>query len=141
MPTSWVYRQPEVAVAVPSGEDPVAFFENTGWKDAAEKGPFAVVLMVAGEGGWQADESEYAYAAFGYMDDRTYLQTQDSAFYMVGYGDAANTVMAQAVTNSELFAGFAALGVDDFDVSILDQGRTEESGAKGVMKSEVAVPM
>ena len=141
VPTTWVYRQPEVAVAVPSGEDPVAFFENTGWKDASENGAFAVVLMVAGEGGWQADESEYAYAAFGYMDDRTYLQTQDSAFYMVGYGDAANTVMAHAVTNSELFAGFAALGVDDFDVSILDQGRTEESGAKGVMKSEVAVPM
>ena len=141
MPSTWVYRQPEVAVAVPSGEDPVAFFENTGWKDAAENGPFAVVLMVAGEGGWKADESEYAYAAFAYMDDRTYLQTQDSAFYMVGYGDAANTVMAHAVTNSELFAGFAALGVDDFDVSILEQGRTEESGAEGVMKSEVAVPM
>ena len=27
VPTSWVYRQPEVAVAVPSGEDPVAFFD------------------------------------------------------------------------------------------------------------------
>ena len=141
IPTSWVYRQPEVAVAVPSGEDPVAFFEATGWKDAADNGAFAVILMVAGEGGWQADESEYAYAAFDYMDGRKYLQTQDSAFYMVGYGDGANVVMAHAVTNSELFAGFAALGVDNFDTAILEQGRTEESGAAGVMKSEVAVPM
>lgn len=141
VPTTWIYRQPEVAVGVPSTEDPIEFFEKTGWKEASEAGRFAVILMVAGEGGWKADESEYAYEAFGYMDDRTYLQTQDSAFYMVGYGDAANTVMAHAVTNSELFAGFAALGVDNFDVSILEQGRTTESNAAGVMKSEVAVPM
>lgn len=141
VPTTWVYRQPEVAVAVPSGVDTVEFFESTGWKAASEEGAFAVLLMEAGEGGWKADESEYAYASFGYMDDRTYLQTQDSAFYMVGYGDAANTVMAHAVTNSELFAGFAALGVDNFDVSILEQGRTEESGEAGTPKSEVAVPM
>lgn len=141
VPESWKYRQPEVAVAVPSGEDPVEFFEKTGWKAASEKGSFAVVLMTAGEGGWAADESEYAYATFDYMDKRTYLQTQDSAFYMVGYGDAANAVMQHAVTNSELFAGFAALGVDHFDTAILEQGRTEESGAAGIMKSEVAVPM
>lgn len=141
VPTTWMYRQPEVAVAVPSTEDPIEFFEKTGWKAASENDGFAVILMVAGENGWQADEAEYAYAAFGYMDDRTYLQTQDSAFYMVGYGDGASTVMQHAVTNSELFAGFAALGVDDFDVSILQQGRTEQSGAEGVMKNEVAVPM
>lgn len=141
VPKSWKYRQPEVAVAVPSGEDPVEFFEKTGWKAASEKGSFAVILMTAGKGGWAADESEYAYATFDYMDKRTYLQTQDSAFYMVGYGDAANAVMQHAVTNSELFAGFAALGVDHFDTAILEQGRTEESGAAGIMKSEVAVPM
>lgn len=45
------------------------------------------------------------------------------------------------LSNSELFAGFAALGVDHFDTAILEQGRTEESGAAGIMKSEVAVPM
>ena len=53
IPTSWVYRQPEVAVAVPSGEDPVAFFEATGWKDAADNGAFAVILpqVAPGQGG------------------------------------------------------------------------------------------
>ncbi|MCQ2453749.1 MAG: hypothetical protein MJ136_04195 [Clostridia bacterium] len=140
VPTSWMYRQPEVAVAVPSDADPVAFFESTGWKEASDNGAFAVVLMMAGEGGWQADESEYTMAAFNFMDARTNLQTQDSAFYMVGYGDAANAVMAHAVVNSELFAGFAAFGVDNFDVTVLELG-AEESEKEGTPKSAVAVPM
>ena len=38
VPTTWIYRQPEVAVGVPSAEDPIDFFEKTGWKDAAEAG-------------------------------------------------------------------------------------------------------
>jgi len=140
VPTTWTYRQPEVAVAVPSDKDPVAFFEETGWKDASEAYHFAVILMTAGEGGYAADESEYAMAVFNYMDARANLQTQDSAFYMVGYGDGANMVMAHAVVNSELFAGFAAFGVDNFDVAVLEQGK-EESGMAGVTKAEVAVPM
>ena len=141
IPDSWFYRQPEVAIAVPAGEDPFDFFTATGWKALMDEQGFAALLMVAGDEGWQADESEYVYSVFDYMDGRTYLQTQDSAFYMVGYGDGANAVMAHAVTNSELFAGFAALGIDDFDAAILEQGRTEESKAAGIMKSEVKVPM
>ncbi len=54
--------------------------------------------MLPGEDGWQDNDSEYAYQVFHYMDDRTWLQMQDSAFYMVSYGDAA------MVNNSELFA-------------------------------------
>jgi len=140
VPTTWMYRQPEVAVAVPSDADPIEFFETTGWKEASENGSFAVVLMTAGEGGWLADEAEYTMAAFNFMDARATLQTQDSAFYMVGYGDAANAVMAHAVVNSELFAGFAAFGVDNFDLAQLAGGE-EESGKEGVTKAEVAVPM
>lgn len=141
VPTSWTYRQPEVAIGVPSGEDAMTFFEATGWKALMDKQGFAALLMVAGENGWQTDESEYSAAVFSYMDGREYLQTQDSAFYMVGYGDAANTVMAHAVVNSELFAGFAAFGVDNFDTAILEQGHTTESNATGIMKSQVKVPM
>ncbi len=98
-------------------------------------------MMLPGEDGWKDNDSEYAYQVFHYMDDRTWLQMQDSAFYMVGYGDAANTVMAHAVDNSELFAGFAAFGVDNFDLSLLDAAKETESGMAGVTKAEVNVPI
>lgn len=38
---------------------------------------------------------------------------------MVGYEDAADSVMAMALRKSELFSGFAAFGVDNFDTSLL----------------------
>lgn len=141
VPSTLGYRQPAVAVAMPSGSEPAAFLASSGWQAVADENGMSVILMAAGEAGWQADEAEYTYAAFGYMDDRTYLQMQDSAFYMVGYGDGANSVMAHAVTNSELFSGFAAFGVDNFDVSILEAAKATPSNAAGVMKSEVSVPV
>lgn len=116
IPTTWRYGQPEVAVAVPSGEDPILFFERTGWKDAAEKGPFAVVLISAED--W-SNQDEYLTKSFKFMNDRAYVHTLKVAFYMVGYGDAANSVMKFALTNNDALAGVAAFGVDSFDKSLL----------------------
>ncbi|MDO4549211.1 MAG: hypothetical protein Q4D04_14055 [Clostridia bacterium] len=141
VPDSWFYRQPEVAIGVPADEDPVEFFISSGWKDLMDAQGFAALLMVAADRGWQPDESEYVDAVFGYMDGRKYLQTQDSAFYMVGYEDAANAVMAHALTNGCKYAGFAAFGVDEFDVSLLDAARVTPSLVPNLMNSQIAVPM
>lgn len=141
VPKTVGYRQPEVAIAVPSGKDAGQFIVDSGWKEVADENGICLVLMTAGEGNWQADESDYTDAVVDFMDARKYLQTQDSAFYMAGYEDGADTVMSVALDQSELFAGFAAFGVDDFNTSLLDAAKSEPSNAKGVMKSEVAVPM
>ena len=138
IPTTWRYAQPEVAVAVPSGEDPIAFFENTGWKDAAEKGPFAVVLMTAED--W-TDQDEYVAAAYKFMNDRANVRTLKVAFYMVGYGDSANAVMKFAMTNNDTLAGVAAFGVDSFDNSLIELGKTTDTALAGVKKCDVPVPM
>lgn len=137
IPTTWRYGQPEVAVAVPSGEDPILFFEKTGWKDAAEKGPFAVVLMIAED--WSGQD-EYLEKAFKFMNDRTYVHTLKVAFYMVGYGDAANPVMKFSLTNSDALAGGAAFGVDSFDNTLLSLGETP-TAVRGVVKADVPMPI
>ncbi|MGN8896041.1 alpha/beta hydrolase family esterase [Flavonifractor sp. HCP28S3_F3] len=141
IPDTVGYRQPAVAIGVPAAQAADQFIEDSGWKTVAEENGMHLILMVCGEDGWTEDESDYTTAAFGYMDDREYIQMQDSAFYMVGYEDAADAVMAFAVENSEKFAGFAAFGVDNFDTALLDAAKNEPSNADGVMKSEVAVPM
>lgn len=138
IPTTWRYAQPEVAVAVPSGEDPIEFFESTGWKDAAEKGPFAVVLMTADD--W-IDQDAYIAAAYKFMNARQNVRTLKVAFYMVGYGDAANAVMKFAVTNNDTLAGVAAFGVDGFDNALLEAGKTTDTAVAGVKKCDVPVPM
>ena len=138
IPTTWRYGQPEVGVAVPSGEDPIAFFENSGWKDVAEKAPIAVVLMTADD--W-ADQGEYLAAAYKFMNDRKYVYTLKVAFYMVGYGDAANAVMKFALTENDTLSGVAAFGVDSFDPALLELGKTTDTAVAGVRKCEVPVPM
>ena len=141
VPDSVGYRQPAVAIGVPSGADAADFMVSTGWKAVADDRGICLVLMTADKGGWAKDESAYTAGVFQFLDDRTYLQMQDSAYYMVGYGDAADTVMAFAVGNAEKLSGFAAFGVDDFDTTLLAAAQKAESNAKGVMKSEVSVPM
>lgn len=141
VPETVGYRQPAVAIGVPSSVAADAFMESSGWKAIADANGIHLILMTAAEGGWADDESAYTAAAFEYMDGRKYMQMQDSAFYMVGYGDSANAVMAFSLLHSELFAGFAAFGVDDFDATLMDAAKAEESNAAGVMKSSVAVPV
>ena len=130
-----------MAIAIPTGADPVEFIETTGWKAQADEQGFTLIVITAGDQGWQHDESAYTAATYKYMNDRTYLYTEIAAFYMVGYGDGANAVMAHAVVNSEKFSGFAAFGVDAFDVSVLETGRTTPSNDPEIMKSEVKVPV
>ena len=141
VPQTIGYRQPAVAVGVPGNVPADQFMAASGWQFVADANGISLILMAAPEGGWAKNDAAYMEAVFSYMDDREYLQMQDSAFYMVGYEDAANSVMAMALRKSELFAGFAAFGVDQFDTSLLQAARQEESNAAGVMKSEVAVPI
>lgn len=141
VPQTIGYRQPAVAVGVPGNIPADQFMAASGWQFVADANGISLILMTAPEGGWAKNDAAYTEAVFSYMDDREYLQMQDSAFYMVGYEDAADSVMAMALRKSELFAGFAAFGVDQFDTSLLQAARQEESNAAGVMKSEVAVPM
>ena len=141
VPQTIGYRQPAVAVGVPGNVPADQFMAASGWQFVADANGISLILMAAPEGGWAKNDAAYTEAVFSYMDDREYLQMQDSAFYMVGYEDAANSVMAMALRKSELFAGFAAFGVDQFDTSLLQAARQEESNAAGVMKSEVAVPI
>ena len=138
IPTTWRYGQPEVAVAVPSGSDPIAFFEETGWKDAAENGPFAVILMTADD--W-TDQDEYVAACYAYMNARANVYTLKVAFYMVGYGDAANQVVEFAVTNNDTLSGVAAFGVDNFDNSLLELGRTTDTAVAGLKKADMPTPI
>ena len=140
VPETLTYRQPAVAIGVPTGEDALAFAEATGWKALADEQGFSLILMLPGENGWADNDAEYVNGAFGYMDARTWLQMQDSAFYMVGYGDSANSVMAHVLNNSELLAGFAAFGVDNFDTALLDAAKAAPSALEGVSKAEVNIP-
>ena len=119
LPETLGYRQPMVTVAMPSGSDPSAYLERTNWQKIADEYGITIVLAQAGENGWQEDESEYMEAVFKYMDKRAYYICQDSAFYMVGYGDAANAMMTEVASHADRYAGAAVFDLDQFDTSVL----------------------
>lgn len=111
-PDNLPYRRPAVFVGMPSGEDPTTFLVDSGWKAIADSVGLNLNLLVPGEGGWQADETAYTAAAYDFVQDRKYYTNDDSAYYLVGYGDAANAVMTEAIVQPNLYAGVAALGLD-----------------------------
>lgn len=141
IPEGLLCRQPAVAIGIPSNTDSESFISSTGWKDLADEKGFSLILLVANEKGWSYDDIGYVRAAINYMNDRDYVQMQNCALYIVGYGDSANAVMAGIAEESQLLAGGAAFGVDTFDTKILDNVSTEQSAAPDVMKSEVALPV
>lgn len=141
LPETLGYRQPLVTIAMPSGSDPSAYLESSNWQKIADQYGMTIVLAQAGENGWQEDESEYMEAVFNYMDKRVYYICQDSAFYMVGYGDAANAMMTEVASHADRYAGAAVFDLEHFDTSVLDQMRQTPSAKEGVMQSEVALPV
>lgn len=141
LPATLGYRQPLVAITMPSDADPATFLAESNWQAIADERGITIVLAQAGEGGWKADESEYMGFVFEYMDDRAYYICQDAAFYMVGYGDGANAMMTEVVTNADLYAGAAVFGLDNFDTAILETMANTESAKAGMMQSEVDLPV
>ncbi len=141
VPSSIGYRQPEVMIGVPADQNAETFIEKTGWKDLSDNEGFSLLLTTADLDGWSYDDIPYLNAAFKFMNDREYLQTQDAAFYAVGYADAATPFLAFETQNAEFFAGFGAFGVDNFDTEYLSKAEKTESNATGIMKSEVSIPI
>jgi poly(3-hydroxybutyrate) depolymerase len=143
------YRQGQVLLAMPSGVDVKDFLWNSGWLEIANRRRMSLLVAEAGEGGWQADESEYMGKAFNFMNTKTYLHTENAAFYLVGYGDAANATMALAVAYQSIWCGVGAFGVDNFNTDFLAVGNTvapvrgnlNSSFSDGTLLKETPVPM
>lgn len=142
-PTDLAFRRPLVFVAVPDGVDAAEYVEAAGWVALADSYDFMIMVMVPGEGGWKADELEYSHKVYDYAQDRAYYINDDSAYYMVGYGEAAaNMVMAEAMTQADLYAGFACLGGTYGNAAdMIATAQTTESAEPGRMQSTVPVPM
>jgi poly(3-hydroxybutyrate) depolymerase len=140
-PEKLQYRQPLVALGVPSGQDAGAFLITSGWKKIADDKSITVVLLEASKGGWQADETAYTKAAGDYMQARTYYISNDSAYYLAGYGDAAGPIMTEAVLRANNYAGVAALGIDAFDASVLKKAAAIPSDEAGRMINTIPLPV
>jgi poly(3-hydroxybutyrate) depolymerase len=140
------YRQGQVLIAMPSGADVKDFLWDSGWLEIADHRRMSLLVAEAGPGGWKADETEYMEKAYAFMNTKTYLHTENAAFYLVGYGDAANAAMALAVAYQSIWSGVGAFGVDNFDPSFLEKGNTQapnrfNTDAPNVLLKDLPVPM
>ncbi|MDO5377445.1 MAG: hypothetical protein Q4G52_03830, partial [Clostridia bacterium] len=111
-PEDLPYRRPVVFVGMPADESPETFLSDTGWKDIADQWGLMLALLTPGEGGWKEDEIEYTNKVYDFIQGRKYYTNDDSAYYLVGYGDAAKAMMAEAMVQANNYAGVAALGLE-----------------------------
>ena len=144
IPANTVYNQPTVFIMVPAGVNTYGFLVESGWKAAADKYVFHVVLMETDESGeWGALEDEIAYLS-ALRDDvsyRPFFVSFSSNFYAIAYGNAADVLMRHAMLNPYQWASVAAIGVTGVEDDFMAGLATTESKEDGLMLSDVDMPM
>lgn len=144
IPENTVYNQPTVFIMVPAGINTYGFLVESGWKAAADKYVFHVVLMETDESGeWGSIEDEMAYLS-ALRDDvsyRPFFVSFSSNFYAVAYGNAADVLMQHAMANPNQWTNVAAIGVTGVEDDFIAGLKTTESREAGVMLSEVDLPV
>lgn len=144
IPENTVYNQPTVFITVPAGVNTYGFLVESGWKDAADKYVFHVVLMEPDESGeWGDLDSEMAYLS-ALRDDvsyRPFFVAWTSNFYAVAYGDAADVLLQHAMANPNQWAAAACIGTTGVSDEFIAEMQSTESKEEGIMKSEVPMPI
>jgi len=146
------YRQGQVLITMPSTDgngdriDVRDFLYDSGWLKIADDKRMSLLVAEAGPEGWKADESAYINAVYSFMSGRTYLHTENHAWYLVGYGDGANAIAYLAMVQQSNLAGAAIFGADDFNTSFFSAGNVNapvvrNAGYPNRQKKEFPLPM
>ncbi|MDO5378565.1 MAG: alpha/beta hydrolase-fold protein [Clostridia bacterium] len=144
IPANTVYNQPTVFIMVPSGVNTWGFFVESGWKAAADKYVFHVVLAETDESGVWGDidtEMEYLAALRDDVSYRPFFVSFSSNFYAIAYGNAADVLMKHTMSKPLQWAAAACIGVTGVEDEYLASRSTIESKEAGVMLSEMSIPM
>ena len=144
VPAKTVYNQPTVFIMVPSGVNTWGFFVESGWKDAADKYVFHVVLAETDESGEWGDidkEMEYLAALREDVSYRPFFVSFSSNFYSIAYGNAADVLMKHTMSNPLQWAAAACIGVTGEEDEYLASRATTPSKEAGVMLSDMSIPM
>ena len=144
IPANTVYNQPTVFIMVPAGMNTYGFLVESGWKAAADKYVFHVVLMETDESGqWGDIDSEMAYLS-ALRDDvsyRPFFVTFSASFYAIAYGNAADVLLKHAMKYPDQWASVACIGVTGVDDGFMTEMQSTASKEAGVMVSDVPMPM
>lgn len=144
IPANTVYNQPTVFIMVPAGVNTYGFLVESGWKTAADKYVFHVVLMEADEiGAWGSIEDEMNYLS-ALRDDvsyRPFFVSFSANFYAIAYGNAADVLLKHAMTNPGQWAAVACIGATGVDDDFMTQMKTTASREEGVMVADVPMPI
>ena len=144
VPEHSVYNQPTVFIMVPAGVNTYGFLCESGWKDAADKYVFYVVLMETDESGKWGDidyEMDYLSALRDDVSYRPFFCTFSSNFYAIAYGNCADALLKHAMANPNQWADVSCIGVTGVEDSFLESMKTKPSKEDGVMVADVAMPI
>ncbi len=144
IPENTVYNQATVFIMVPAGVNTYGFLVESGWKAAADKYVFHVVLMETDESGeWGSIEDEMAYLS-ALRDDvsyRPFFVTFSASFYAIAYGNAADVLLQHAMANPNQWASVACIGVTGVSDDFIAELQQTPSNEDGLMLSDVDMPV
>ncbi|MGI6699554.1 MAG: alpha/beta hydrolase family esterase [Christensenellales bacterium] len=144
IPENTVYNQPTVFIMVPAGVNTYGFLVESGWKDAADKFVFHVVLMETDESGvWGNIDDEIAYLS-ALRDDvsyRPFFVSFSSNFYAIAYDNAADVLMKHAMRNPNQWTSVTAVGVTGMDKAYIEELKATPSKEAGKNLNDIPVPV
>ena len=132
-----------VFVAVPSGEEAVAFLTDTGWVALADEYKFILHAMVPEGDAWGEEDNELMYmgAAFGLGSKTINYSPYTGNYYFVGYGDGGRLLEEYLMSTPDNAAGMVIL--DGSSISADYLAKMAETPAIAVNKTvdKVNVPV
>ena len=132
-----------VLINTPEGENPDTFLEESGWKAAADKEQFGIVLLEGVDGAYASDEeeAEYIKAAYSFLSGAKYFKLNTNA-YVVGYGHEGTLLEQYVASNPLPIAAAAFVNADDVDPEAMAAIGAENADTRTkVTKAEVPTPV
>ncbi len=101
-----------VTLLLQSGVAPVAFLQDSGWKEVADREKVVVFLAKPKQGSWLDLESPISAIEElrSRVDVRDHYVTQVFFAYLAGYGDGAEAALRYTMKHPEAYAGVACVG-------------------------------
>jgi dienelactone hydrolase len=135
-------KRASIIIAAPNGADSMTFLLKSGWKAIADKHLVTLILMEPLNGVWGSNETEYMAGVLSFVKSNTYYRHGGmGAYYLVGYGEGADVLAAEALANTNQYAGASFLGGKGVPVSMLEKMKNTMSAEPGIMQSQIPLPV
>ncbi|MDF2523492.1 MAG: hypothetical protein K0R31_1133 [Clostridiales bacterium] len=145
LPEGLPHCYPSVFVVPADGQTAEQCFQESGWKEVADKYKFHLFILEPKNGKWDLGNSEaenaYLNAAFTLTRSNPYYNTIKNTYYLVGYKEGGTVAQQFAMKNPTIWAGLATFDGSNVSKSYMEKVGAQPSDDKNISMKDVPLPV